>query len=91
MERAADTTLLRNLQGSRRRRCSSDEPEDKYDTTAYRKAFMNYVCRGVAIPAEYRAAETTTTADSGAVIPTTIMNGIITETGKLRQHLCKGA
>lgn len=29
-------------------------------------------CRGVAIPAEYRAAETTTTADSGAVIPTTI-------------------
>ena len=53
------------------------EPEDKYDTTAYRKAFMNYVCRGVAIPAEYRAAETTTTADSGAVIPTTIMNEII--------------
>ena len=38
---------------------------------------MNYVCRGVAIPAEYRAAETTTTADSGAVIPTTIMNEII--------------
>ena len=38
---------------------------------------MNYVCRGVAIPAEYRAAETTTTEDSGAVIPTTIMNEII--------------
>lgn len=46
---------------------------------AERKAFMNYVCRGVAIPTEYRAASTTTTAESGAVIPTTIMNEIITK------------
>ena len=67
----ADTTLLRNFKGAGG--AGAGEPEDKYDTTAYRKAFMNYVCRGVAIPAEYRAAETTTTADSGAVIPTTIM------------------
>lgn len=52
---------------------------DKYDTLEYRKAFMNYVCRGVAIPTEYRAASTTTTAESGAVIPTTIMNEIITK------------
>ena len=50
---------------------------DKYDTLEYRKAFMNYVCRGVAIPTEYRAASTTTTAESSAVIPTTIMNEII--------------
>ena len=71
----ADTTLLRNFKGAGG--AGAGEPEDKYDTTAYRKAFMNYVCRGVAIPAEYRAAETTTTADSGAVIPTTIMNEII--------------
>ena len=54
-----------------------EHEENMYDTEEYRKAFMNYVCRGVAIPAEYRAAETTTTADSGAVIPTTIMNEII--------------
>lgn len=52
---------------------------DKYDTMEYRKAFMNYVCRGVAIPTEYREANTTTTAESGAVIPTTIMNEIITK------------
>lgn len=52
---------------------------DKYDTMEYRKAFMDYVCRGAAIPTEYRAASTTTTAESGAVIPTTIMNEIITK------------
>ena len=60
----ADATLLRNFKGAGG--AGVGEPEDKYDTMAYRKAFMNYVCRGVAIPAEYRAAETTTTADSGA-------------------------
>ena len=53
------------------------EPEDMHDTVAYRKAFMEYVCRGVAIPVEFRAAATNTTADNGAVIPTTIMNEII--------------
>lgn len=47
--------------------------------TVLAKAFMNYVCRGVVIPQEYRAAENTTTADSGAVIPTSIMNEIITK------------
>ena len=55
----------------------SGELEDKHDTVEYKTAFMNYVCRGVAIPAEYRAAETTTTADSGEVIPTSIMHEII--------------
>ena len=53
------------------------EPEDKYDTVAYRKAFMEYVCRGKAIPVEFRADETTMTSDSGAVIPTSIMHEII--------------
>ena len=47
---------------------------DAYDTQEYRTAFMNYVCRGVEIPAEVRA---TTTSDASAVIPTTIMNEII--------------
>lgn len=65
--------VIRNFAGTQQPK----EPEDKYDTIAYRKAFMNYVCRGTAIPAEFRAAETTTTADSGAVIPTSIMNEII--------------
>ena len=48
---------------------------DVRDTQEYRTAFMNYVCRGVEIPAEVRA--TTTTADASAVIPTTILNEII--------------
>ena len=49
---------------------------DAYDTQEYRTAFMNYVCRGVEIPAEVRA---TTTSDASTVIPTTIMNEIIQE------------
>lgn len=48
---------------------------DALDTQEYRTAFMEYVCRGTAIPAEVRAA--TTTSDVSAVIPTTIMNEII--------------
>ena len=51
----------------------------KINKRSNRQAFMNYVCRGVVIPQEYRAAENTTTADSGAVIPTSIMNEIITK------------
>lgn len=49
--------------------------EDPTDSLEYRQAFMNYVCRGTAIPAELRAV--TTTEDAGAVIPTTILNEII--------------
>lgn len=50
---------------------------DKFDTPEYRKAFMEFACRGVELPAEFRAA--TGTADAGAVIPTTIVNEIIKE------------
>lgn len=57
------------------------EPEnkdvDKYDTPEYRKAFMNFACRGTAIPAEFRA--TTATTDVTAVIPTTMVNEILTK------------
>lgn len=51
--------------------------DDPHDTIAYRKAFMEYVCRNTAIPAELRADATTTTGDAGAVIPTTILKEII--------------
>lgn len=40
--------------------------EDRYDTKEYRRAFMNYVCRGKSIPAEFRDAEKTATSDIGA-------------------------
>lgn len=50
---------------------------DPYDTEEYRTAFMEFVCRGKAIPTELRAS--TTTADAGAVIPTSILHEIVKE------------
>ena len=52
---------------------------DPYDTPEYRSAFMEYVCRGTAIPAELRADGITTAADAGAAIPTTYLNEIVTK------------
>jgi len=51
---------------------------DKYDTVEYRKAFMEYVTRGVKSDVlEYRDDATTGTSDISAVIPTTILNRIV--------------
>lgn len=44
---------------------------------AYRSAFMEYVLRNTAIPAELRADANTLTGDVGAVIPTELVNQII--------------
>lgn len=53
------------------------ETEDRFNTMQYRKAFMDYVVRGTAIPTEYRADAVTKTTDVGAVIPTTVLNQIV--------------
>lgn len=50
---------------------------DPYNTEEYRKAFMEFACRGTEIPVKFRAA--TTTSDASAVIPTTILREIISE------------
>lgn len=50
---------------------------DPRDTQEYRNAFMEYVCRGVQIPAELRA--TTSTEDGKAAVPTTLLNEIVKE------------
>ena len=50
---------------------------DRTDSVEYRTAFMNFVCRGVAMPAEFR--DVTGVTDASAVIPTTLMNEIIKE------------
>ena len=50
---------------------------DMHNTLEYRRAFMDYVTRGTAMPEEYRAAGTSKTTDVGAVIPTTVLNQII--------------
>ena len=47
-----EPTTFRNFAGAGGTGAAATEPEDKYDTVAYRKAFMNYVCRGVVIPQE---------------------------------------
>lgn len=47
------------------------------ESAEYREAFRAYVTRGVAIPAEFRAGNANSTADTGAAIPVTIMNEVI--------------
>lgn len=59
------------------RNSASKVSTDKFDTPEYRNAFMNYVCRGVEIPKEYRADALTTTTEAAAAIPTTLLNEII--------------
>lgn len=56
------------------------EPQTKSDATdteEYRTAFMEYVCRGTAIPTELRQDATTKTSDASVVIPTTLLHEII--------------
>jgi len=50
---------------------------DPTDSMEYRKAFMNYVMRGVKIPAELRADAITNTSQVGSVIPAPVLNKII--------------
>lgn len=54
---------------------TTERSKDKFDTVEYREAFMEFVCRGTAIPVEYR--DVTKTGDASVVIPTTLMNEII--------------
>ncbi|OMF35269.1 hypothetical protein BK133_11215 [Paenibacillus sp. FSL H8-0548] len=53
------------------------EVADKYSTIDYRTAFMNFCKTGAPLAAEYRADAFTSTTDSAAVIPTTIVDEII--------------
>jgi HK97 family phage major capsid protein len=55
----------------------SNKNVDRHDTPEYRSAFMEYVCRGVEIPAELRTDAVTGTTDASAVIPTTLMHEIV--------------
>lgn len=54
-----------------------DKNVDPTDTEEYRTAFMNFVCRGTAFPAELRVDAITKTSDASVVIPTTMLNEII--------------
>ncbi len=53
-------------------------PSDPYATPEYVNAFKNFVCNRTPLPEKFRnAAETTTSGDVGAAIPTTILDEII--------------
>ncbi len=63
---------------------TNSEEIEPTDTKEYRTAFMEFVCRGTPIPEnlraevpQLRANEVTTTTDTSAVIPTTLMNKIV--------------
>lgn len=73
----ASPTVLRNFAGAAGGTGAETETEDKYGSMAYRKAFMQYACRGTKIPAEFRTDAVSTTTDVGAVIPTTVLNQIV--------------
>jgi HK97 family phage major capsid protein len=60
--------------GSTQMQTRSDE--NKYESMEYRKAFMAFVQHGTPIPAEYRQ-DTTSTANTAAAIPVTVMNDVI--------------
>nr|DAH16653.1 MAG TPA: major capsid protein [Caudoviricetes sp.] len=70
----AEPTVLRAFDKDK-----DDKGENKYGTMAYRKAFMQYVTRGTAIPTEYREDQNTKTTDVGAVVPTTILDKIVSK------------
>ncbi|MDU4479356.1 phage major capsid protein [Clostridium sp.] len=55
-----------------------DNNEDFSSSLDYRKAFMNYVTKGTAIPGEFKnAAGPTKTTDVGEMIPETVLSKII--------------
>ena len=53
------------------------ENTNTLESMEYRSAFMAYVQNGTAIPAELRAGQAITTADSGFAIPKTVMDEVI--------------
>lgn len=51
---------------------------DEFDSIEYRKAFMNYVVNGLAIPNKFINSDANTkTTDVGAIIPTVVLDRII--------------
>ena len=74
---AGDGKVVRTFAAPNGAEAAADD--DKYATMAYRKAFMQYVTRGTAIPAEYRTDYNTKTTDVGNVIPTTVVEQIISK------------
>ena len=56
---------------------TEDRSENVLESMEYRNAFRDYVVSGTPIPAELRAGDAISTADTGVMIPMTIMNEVI--------------
>lgn len=57
---------------------AGNAPADRFDSEEYHRAFMNFACRGEAIPEKFRnEAASTGVSDASAVIPTTMLKEII--------------
>ncbi|WP_374711531.1 phage major capsid protein [Symbiobacterium terraclitae] len=75
---AGEVTNVRTVATTKTENPEQRQAVDPHDTPEYRKAFMDYVTRGVKSDIlEFRADQTTGTGDIGAVIPTTILNRIV--------------
>lgn len=72
----ADEGRKMNVLDTLEQRGASKKPVEMRATDEYRKAFMDFVCRGVSIPAEMRADATTSTTDASAAIPVTLLDEI---------------
>lgn len=89
-----DPNATLNVIGQARMNNRSQEPEDSDDpraTMEYRQAFMNYIQRGEinrdVLQFEARADATGTSSDLGVLIPTTIIQKIITDVEKVYGQL----
>lgn len=82
-------TLLRSIAPADGSGAEQRAIVNKYETMEYRKAFMEYVTRGVAMPKEYRQDAVSTTTDVGAAIPTNVLNQIITKLESVGNILTK--
>lgn len=58
-------------------KASFTEKKEAENDLEYRNAFMAFVQKGTPIPAELRAGNAISTADTGAAIPMTVMNEVI--------------
>ncbi|MSC57772.1 phage major capsid protein [Lachnospira eligens] len=82
-------TVLRSIKPADGSGAEQRTAVNKYETMEYRKAFMEYVTRGVTIPKEYRQDAVSQTTDVGAVIPTNVLNQIITKLESVGNILAK--
>ena len=82
-------TVLRSIKPADGSGAEQRTAVNKNETMEDRKAFMEHVTRGAAIPKEYRQDAVSATTDVGAVIPTNVLNQIITKLESVGSILAK--